>query len=185
MIDVNTIRGTLIVELFGEDGDLLERFEGHNVVTQVGDQMYGERGGGVTSPPAAPTGMRLGTGAGLATKTGTGAALTTYLTGSNKAFDATYPQSSLSSAGRRVTYKCTYGAGVATSTDPITEAVLVNDTIATNATSTAANTIARIAIVGITAKGAGQTLTLVWSHDVSGADPTVGGNLSGLSAVLS
>lgn len=184
MTNVNTIQGTLTVELFNEDGELLERFEGHNVVTQAGEQMYGERGGGVASPPAAPTGMRLGTGAGLPTKTGVGATLTTYLTGSNKAFDSTYPQSALGSSGRRITYKCTYGAGLATSTDPITEAVLVNDTIATNATSTSNNTISRISITGINSKTAGQTLTCTWSHDINVSDPTLGGNLPGLSAVL-
>ncbi len=135
--------------------------------------MYVERGGGISSPPAAPTGMRLGSGAtsggNAVAKTGAGAALTTYLSGSNKAFDSTYPQSSLNGASRRITYKRTYAAGEATTASPITEAVIVNDTIATDATSTAANTISRIAVTGISSKGSTDVLVATWSHDWLGS----------------
>ena len=48
------------------------------------------------------------------------------------------------------------------------EAVIVNDTIATDATSTAANTISRILVTGISAKGASDTLTATWNHDLLG-----------------
>lgn len=174
--DEGAIIGTLILERFNESGELVERFEGSNIVTSIGDQVYGERGGGVSGAPAAPTGMRLGTGSVTAgnapAKTGTGAALTGYLSGSNKAFDATYPQSSQpggAGTARRITYKRTYAAGEATTASPITEAVIVNDTIATDATSTAANTISRIAITGISAKGASDTLTATWNHDLLGS----------------
>jgi hypothetical protein len=168
--DPSGVQGTLTLERFDAEGNLLERFEGKNIVTQIGDQMYGERGASIAGAPAAPTGMRLGTGSVTAgnapAKTGTGAALTTYLSGSNKAFDATYPQSSLNGSVRRITYKRTYAAGEATTASPITEAVIVNDTIATDATSTTANTISRIAVTGISAKGATDTLTATWNHDV-------------------
>lgn len=177
MHDNNAITGTLVIERRDEHGELIERFEGTNLVTQVGDQMYGERGGGVSGAPAAPTGIRLGTGAtsggNAVAKTGTGAALTTYLSGSNKAFDSTYPQSSTVVVGpdtkRRIVYKRTYAAGEATTASPITEAVIVNDTIATDATSPAANTISRIAVTGISAKGASDTVTVTWNHDLLGA----------------
>ena len=171
--DRSGVIGTLILERHDKDGNLLERFVGKNIVTQVGDQVYGERGGGVSGAPAAPTGMRLGTGANSGgnapAKTGAGAALTTYLSGSNKAFDATYPQSSVNGSSRRITYRRTYAAGEATTASAITEAVIVNDTIATDATSTAANTISRIAVAGISAKGASDTLTATWNHDLLGA----------------
>lgn len=168
-VDQSGIFGTLIIERHDAEGNLLERFEGSNLVTQVGDQVYGERGGGVSGAPAAPTGMKLGTGSTAVAKTGAGAALVTYLSTSNKAFDATYPQSALNGSSRRVTYKRTYAAGEATSASPITEAVIVNDTIGTDATSTAANTISRILVVGISAKGASDTLTATWNHDLLGA----------------
>jgi hypothetical protein len=166
--DTSGIAGTLILERRDENGELLERFEGSNLVTQVGDQMYGERGAGIGSAPAAPTGMKLGTGSTAVAKTGAGAALVTYLTTSNKAFDATWPQSSLTT-GRQIQYKRTYAAGEATSASPITEAVIVNDTIATNATSAEAATIARILVAGISAKGASDTLTATWNHTLLGA----------------
>lgn len=168
--ECGTGRGSWVIERHDEHGNLIERGEGRNLVTQVGDQMYYERGGGISSPPAAPTGMRLGTGANTGanapSKTSTGAALATYLSGSNKAFDATYPQSALNGASRRITYKVTYGAGVATTTSAITEAVIVNDTIATDATSTAANTIARVAVTGVSSKGSSDVLTITWNNDL-------------------
>ena len=171
--DKGAIVGTLILERHDKDGNLIERFEGHNLVTQVGDQMYGERGAGIAGAVAAPTGMKLGTGANSGgnapAKTGAGAALTTYLAGSNKAFDATYPQSALNGSSRRITYRRTYAAGEATTASPITEAVIVNETISNDDTSTAAETISRIAVSGISAKGATDTLTATWNHDLLGA----------------
>jgi hypothetical protein len=150
----------------------VERFEGKNLVTDVGDQLYAERGAGIGSPPALPTGMKLGTGSTAVAKSGAGAALTTYLSGSNKAFDATYPQSSQpggAGTARRITYKRTYAAGEATTASPITEAVIVNETISNDDTSTAGETISRILVTGISAKGASDTLTATWHHDLLGA----------------
>lgn len=167
--DKSGIVGYLVIERHDEHGNLLERFEGRNLVTQVGDQLYGEKGAGVAGAPAVPTGMKLGTGGTAVAKTGAGAALVTYLAGSNKAFDATYPQSALNGSSRRITYKRTYAAGEATTASAITEAVIVNDTIATDATSTAANTISRILVTGISAKAASDTLTATWNHDLLGA----------------
>lgn len=167
--DAQRITGRLVLERFNAAGDLIERFEGENMVTQVGDQIYGERGGGVSGAPAAPTGMKLGTGSTAVAKTGAGAALVTYLSGSNKAFDGSFPSSALNGAARRITYKRTYAAGEATTASAITEAVIVNDTIATDATSTAANTMSRVLVTGISAKGASDTLTATWTHDLLGA----------------
>lgn len=115
----------------------------------------------------AAKGMKLGSGSTAVAKTGAGAALVTYLTGSDQIFDATYPQSSLST-GRVITYKVTYAAGTATTASPITEAVIFLDFLA-DATSTAANTIARALLAGIGSKGALDTLTLTWTHTMLGA----------------
>lgn len=140
----------------------------HNLVTQVGDQMYSERGAGIASPPAVPTGMKLGTGSTAVAKTGAGAALVTYLANSQLAFDATYPQSALNGAARRITYKCTFAAGKATSAaTAITEAVLVNETLA-DATSAAAATVARVLLTGIASKQSTDSLTVTWTHDLQG-----------------
>lgn len=151
-----------------KDGNLIEKSVNKNIVTQVGDQLYGERGAGINTL-AVPTGMKLGTGSTAVAKTGAGAALVTYLTGSNKAFDGGFPASSLNGTSRRIQYKRTYAAGEATSGAPITEAVIVNDTIATDATSTAANTVSRVLVTGISAKGATDSLVCTWNHDLLGA----------------
>lgn len=158
------IRGTVLVEVHDEHGNLKYSEETHNLVTAVGDRLYASRGAGLTTS-AVPTGMKLGTGSTAVAKTGAGAALVTYLTGSNKAFDATFP----SEAAGVVTYKRTYAPGEATSASPITEVVIVTDTIATDATSSAANTISRAILSGIASKAAGDTLTVTWTHTILGA----------------
>jgi hypothetical protein len=241
------ITGVLVLERHDEDGKLLERFEGRNLVTDVGDKIYAERAAqilgsastltvitnattavcttsaahglsvgdvvtiaGVTpagyngkwaivSVPSTttfgiyvgtalgagsafgtatglsqsvPSGMKLGAGSTAVTKTGAGAALVTYLSGSAFAFDATYPQSSQpggATTARQIQYKRTYAAGQATTASPITEAVIVNDNIITDATSVAANTVARILVTGISAKGATDTLTATWNNNLLGA----------------
>ena len=113
-------------------------------------------------------GMKLGTGATAVAKNGAGAALVTYLTNSHQAFDATFPSTSGTSGGRVVTYKVTYAAGKATTASAITEAVIFLDFLA-DATSTAANTIARVLVTGVGSKGASDTLTLTWTHTLLGA----------------
>lgn len=158
------VMGTVEAVLTGPDGSVRGRCVTHNLVTAVGDQLYASRGAGLTSS-AVPTGMKLGTGSTAVAKSGSGSALTTYLTGSNKAFDATYPQAAAGVA----TYRRTYAAGEATTASPITEVVIVTDTIATDATSSEANTVARALLTGIGSKGASDTLTITWTHTVLGA----------------
>lgn len=113
-------------------------------------------------------GMKLGTGSTAVAKNGAGAALVTYLTNSHQAFDATFPSTSGTTGGRVVTYKVTYAAGKATTASAITEVVIFLDFLA-DATSTAANTIARALIAGVGSKGASDTLTITWTHTLLGA----------------
>lgn len=162
--DFESIIGELVIELHDEFGNLKHREVTHNLVTSVGDQMYAARGAGVGSPPAAPTGMKLGTGSTAVAKTGAGAALVTFLSASQHAFDGSYPQATAGVA----TYRVTWAAGEATTASPITEVVIVNETLA-NSTSTAANTIARAIVSGVPSKGAGDTLTITWTHTLLGA----------------
>jgi hypothetical protein len=60
--DTLTIRGEILLELFGPDGRLLETRQVENIVTQVGRNMIIDR---LTGSPtlASPTHMGLGTGA--------------------------------------------------------------------------------------------------------------------------
>jgi hypothetical protein len=164
--EIAGIIGEVTWELTDKDGNLKRSGKAKNLITQVGDQMYGERGAGITTTPT-PTGMKLGTGSTAVAKTGAGAALVTYLTNSHQAFDGTYPQSSLST-GRVITYRVTFAAGKATTASPITEAVIVNEALA-DATSAAAATVSRVILAGIGSKGASDTLTITWTHTILGA----------------
>lgn len=166
--DLAVVRGIVEVRLYGPDGDLKHEEIVRNLVTQVGDQYYGERAAGIGSPPAQVTGMRLGTGSTAVAKTGAGAAIVTYVTGSNVAIDGTYPQSSLSSGARRITWRSTWAAGVATASG-IAEVVITNETPLTNVAGSAANTIARALLSPTVNKGALDSLEITWHHDLLGA----------------
>lgn len=156
--------GLVVAELTGPDGELKARCEVHNLITNVGDQYYAGRAALSSGQPAQVTGMKLGTGSTTPAKSGAGAALVTYLSNSHQADDGGYPTAS---AGV-VTHRVTYAAGKATTASPITEVVLVTDTLA-DATSSAANTISRALLTGIGSKGALDTLTVTWTHTILGA----------------
>ena len=163
--DRSGIVGHVVAELFGPDGELKAHVEDHNQITSVGDQIFAERASGVAAT-AAPTGMRIGTGTTAVAKTGTGAAIVTKITAGNKAFDATYPQSAAQGTGRRITWRVTYNAGEGTSAATVAEVVLVNDTIATDTATAAANTLARAILTGLGVKGATDTLQITWTWDL-------------------
>jgi hypothetical protein len=243
--DQSGIIGHVVVEKHDEHGNLIARFEDHNLVTDTGDQYYAARaaqiqgsaltitaiatgttavvttsaahglsvGDAVTIAGVTPSGyngkwavtavgssttfsiyvgtalgagtafgtatglsvslasgMKLGTGSTAVAKNGSGASLTTYLSGSQQGFDASYPTAvDTAGNGSAVTYKVTYAAGTATTASAITEAVIVNENILANATTAAANTISRVLLTGIGSKGASDTLTITWTHTLKGA----------------
>jgi hypothetical protein len=101
-------------------------------------------------------------------KTGAGAAIVTYETGSNVAIDATYPQGANQGNGYRITWRTTWVAGVATDT-ALSEVAIVNQTIATNSAAAAANTISRALFSSTINKTAGEALIVTWYHDILGA----------------
>lgn len=162
------LHGTVLWHLRGADGSVKATGIARNLVTQVGDQFYGERAAGIESPPGQLTGMKLGEGSDAPTKTGAGAALGVYLSDSHQAIEAGFPTSALESGARRITWQAVWAAGKATSANPITEVVLVNDTLA-DTTSPEGNTVARALLNGIAAKGADDTLTVTWQHDLAGS----------------
>jgi hypothetical protein len=159
------IRSRVEWQLRDRSGALVASGETHNVVTKVGAQMYADRAVGIAGAPNAPTGFKLGTGSTAPAATGAGAALATYLSNSHQAFDGGFPSSAAEGNGRRITYRATFAAGKATSAVPITEAVIVNATLA-DSTSAESATVARALLAGIPTKAAGQTLTITWLHDL-------------------
>lgn len=163
------VRGVLEVRLFDGDGQLKFEEEVHNAVTTVGDQYYAERAAGIGTPPNQVTGMRLGTGGGTAVaKSGAGSFIAAYVSGSAVAITGGYPQSAAQGAGRRIIWRATWAAGVATS-NGINEVVLTNENPLTNVVGTAANTIARAIISPAVDKAAADTLEITWNHDILGA----------------
>ncbi len=150
--------------LRGPDGKPKQFGLFQNVITQVGDQYYGERASGIASPPGQVTGMKLGTGTTAVAKTGVGAALVTYTTNSHQAIDGSFPTSSIPGTVRRIQWKTTWAAGKATATG-LAEVVIVIDTLA-DATSTAANTISRALLSPVVNKGASDSLAVTWNHDL-------------------
>lgn len=169
MSDGFQIWGLVSVRLLDALGNIKQSEDIENLVTDAGDLYYaGQAITGVLPATAAHptfvTGMKLGTGTTAVAKNSAGAALATYLTASNQAFDATFPQTANQGAGNGVqaVYQVTYAPGTATSTN-LNEAVIVNDA-ASNATSTAANTISRVVFASAYNKGSLDTLAITWSH---------------------
>lgn len=147
----------------GPDGEVKAEGTDGNVITRIGNQMYAERGAGLTTT-ATPTGAKLGTGSTAVAKSGAGSALTTYLTNSHQTQTGS-PATALNGDARRITYTFTFAAGKATTASNITEAVIVNDVLA-DATSPEGNTVSRVLLSPPAPKGASDTLTLTWTHDI-------------------
>lgn len=162
----SAVKGIVSWVLTGPDGKVKAQGEEHNLLTAVGEQYYAGRAVLASGLPAQVTGMRLGTGSTAPAKTGAGAAIVTYLPGSNKAMDSGFP----TAVGGVVTWKRTYAPGEATSAGAITEAVLNTDAIGNDnaTTATAANTIARVLLTGIAGKAAGDTLVITWTQTIAG-----------------
>lgn len=149
-----------------QGGLLVPNFK--NLITDVGDEVWAKRLAAVSVN--LPTGMRLGTGSTAVSKNGAGAAIVTYLSGSNRDFDATYPTAASKGAGLgwRVTFRTTWPAGVATA-NGISEVVITNETPHTNVAGTAANTLSRALLSPVVNKGASDSLEVTWYYDDLGA----------------
>lgn len=159
--------------LWNGDGQLVVDQPFSNLVTDAGDQyaakklIQGISPAGASAPTAA-SGMKLGNVSSTGpAKSGTGAALQSYLSGTNRAFDSLYPQTSNLGAGLGwiATHLTTYPTGATITA--IVEAVIVNDA-ATDATSTAANTYARTTGSSVT-KGSTDTFAVTWNWKQLGA----------------
>lgn len=162
--DYMKVEGHVRAVLTDEHGNVKSDQTVKNIITQIGRRYLAQRAANIATPEGQATGMKLGTdSATAAAVTGAGAALVGYITGSHKAFDGTYPQEAVQGNGSRLTWQASWGAGVATNAD-IEEVVIVNDVLA-DATSVAADTLARAIITQVN-KGASDTLTVTWTWDI-------------------
>jgi hypothetical protein len=174
--DEGAVHGLITAELFGPNGALKTVEVVQNLITDSGDLYHcGRIAAGIGTPnlaqPTLVTGMKLGTGSTAAAKNGTGASIVTYVGSitANKIFDTTHPQVSNLGAGLgvQVVYKVTWAAGQATNS-ALRECVIVTDA-ATDATSSAANTISRGVFGSAIDKQSGDTLVVTWNHKQLGA----------------
>lgn len=156
-----------------EDDEVLGLGVFANLITDVGDQLIMERAYGIAGAPAQIVGMQLGSGVTAASKTGAGAAIVTLVAASLVAIDGGFPTSSQpggAGTARRVQFRTTWAAGVATSTAPaIAEVVLTNQGTGTQTAAPAANTSARALLSTTVQKAAGDSLIVTWNHDGLGA----------------
>lgn len=167
------VPGFGVVELRNERGLLKQADPFVNKITTAGDQYYAKMGmvGVQPAGPTAPTlvnGMKLGTSTTAEAKSGAGSSIVTYISGSNNAFDATFPQAAAvgGDTGWNITYKTTWGAGDSTNAT-INEVCVVTDQ-GTDTLGSAANTIAR-AVISTVNKASGDTLAITWNHKFLGA----------------
>jgi hypothetical protein len=165
--------GLVVVTLIDADGRIKSQQTVRNLITDAGDQYHVKRIAAGVVPLASAdvtkvTGMKLGTATTAASKSGSGAALGTYVAGSAVVFDTGFPTTENLGGGLgwTVTYQCTFGAGIGTSA-ALTEVALVTDAAA-DATSVAANTVARV-VFAATPKAAADTLAVGWAHKQLGS----------------
>ena len=167
------IAGFGVAEVIGPDGVVKQTARFANLITQVGDQYYGERAAGITSPPDQVTGMQLGEGTTAVAKTGAGAAIVTYISGSDQANESGFPASTLETVDgddkRQIRWRAFWDEGEATN-NTINEVVLVNRTLDGSA-ATEAQTIARALFDSTIDKGASDTLRVTWDHHLFAAPP--------------
>jgi hypothetical protein len=168
MDEIVGLRGYGYYTLTDENGELKDAGFFKNLITQIGDQYYGERAAGIASPPGQATGMQLGTGTTTPAKTSTGAAIVTLVAASLVAIDASFPTSALNGSSRRIQWKTTWPAGTATASG-IAEVALVNQSTGTQTVAPAAATISRALLSPTVNKGASDTLAVTWNHDLLGA----------------
>lgn len=163
--EIEPVKGIVHALLTGPDGEVKYEKTLENLITLIGLQMLGERATGITSPPNQVSGGKLGTGTTAVAYTGAGAALVTYLSGTQVAVNSGYPQSSApgspSTGTRQIRWQFVWAAGVGTNT-ALAEAVIVNESTLTDATTAAANTLARVLLSPTINKGSSDQLTLTW-----------------------
>jgi len=158
------------VHVVHKRGDVvLADYWGENLVTDVGDGHIAKRIiEGDTEEIV--TGMKLGNdGATPEAKNGAGAAMVTYISGSQEALDGAPTEATKGAgAGWRATFVCTWIAGDVTDAD-IEEVCLTNQTALADNTSAEADTIARYQFAAAIDKQAGDSLEVTWQIDILGA----------------
>ena len=147
-----------------DNGKRKKYISGANIVTNSGDLHYAELGAGET-PTNTYVGMRLGTSAAAVGKTDTD--VTTFLAGSGKNIDATYPMTNDSDGDNTgsgtdiISYRVSYGTSEGNGVD-IAELAIVDNIV----TPTVALTHALFA--ALFTKTSSDTLKVFVNHTMNG-----------------
>lgn len=167
MNDHSGLTGEIILTCTDENGNVRWVEVVKNLITTPGDNYYAQRALAAVAPDAPAdatkvTCMKLGnqSSPAAASKTGAGAGLQAYITGSNATF------SSVSRASNAITYNASWAAG--TATDSAISEIVIAVTNA-NSTSASGDCIARAVISPVKNKTASDTLTAAWTHTFLGA----------------
>ena len=167
MNEMSGIVGEVCLTCIAEDGTVRWTETISNLVTTPGDNYYAQRAIAGVQPTnlAQPTNlvtcMKLGTGgATAAAKTGAGAGIVSYISGSNATF------SSLSRTNNEIVYNASWTAGTATNSAISEIAICITNN---NATSASGDCIARAVISPARNKQASDTLTAAWTHTFLGS----------------
>ena len=158
------LKGEVIAELRGPDGKLKQRLVTHNLVTDQGDDFAKSA---IYTAAYSTWGMKLGTAETAAAKNGAGSFVAegSYITGSAKAFVATFPKEGASA--NICQFQTLFEAGEGTSAT-INQVAIVDNT--TDAYEANADHTFAISIFGATInKGADDTLTVTWNVTYTGA----------------
>jgi len=154
------VRGHVVAELFGPDGQLKQREEVHNMVTDVGDIYLAQLAYGA---PWGTNGLKLGSASTAASKNGAGAfpAVADYIAGSAHA-----PTLAVGASANILKLTHTWAAAEATGT--IRRMGWCDNT--TNAGEADATKTAAMTVFGADIpKGAGDMLAITWNITFLGA----------------
>lgn len=163
--NVAGITGEVRWVLRGPDGEVKQQGVTRNLVTTNGDQYFGQKGRGAS--PTAMSGMKLGTDATAATKSGTASYIGSghYISASAYALDSSSPKAGTDNS--KIEYDRTWAAGQATNATINEVSIVDNTTDAAEADAT--HTLARAVLSPTVNKGANDSLQISWVVTFLGA----------------
>jgi hypothetical protein len=158
------LRGMVIAELRGPDGQLKQRQITHNIVTDQGDALAAKA---IYTAAYSTWGMKLGTAATAGAKNGAGSYIAAgdYVSGSAKALDDSTPKQGASA--NIVQFRRLWAAGEGTNANINRVAIVDNTSDAGEADATHTYAIAQFS--GAINKGASDTLTVTWNVTYTGS----------------
>ena len=158
------LRGEVIAEVHGPDGKLKQRLVTHNLVTDQGDDFAKSA---IYTAAYTAWGMKLGTAATAASKSGAGSYVASgdYISGSAQALDDSTPKEGASA--NICQFRNQWAAGEAT--NATINRVGITDNTSDAGEADATHTFSMAQFSATIDKGAADTLTVTWNVTYLGA----------------